>query len=250
MTDELDQLLASLRLKRLREIVARELERAAAEQIAYEDLLVRLFREQWRYRQDRSLHYRIDVAKLPEQWSLDTFPYAQQPGVHAPTIRQLAGLDWIAAGMNLVLVGPAGVGKTGLAIGFLLKALQSGHRGLFIKAQDLFDDMYQSLADRSTRRLLDRLVRIDVLVCDELGYLTLRPEQQNIFFKLMDERYVHHRPTIITTNLDYDDWYGFLGNRPMVDALLDRLRHRCQTLRINGPSLRAPTEPAVPVNGP
>jgi len=240
MTDELDQLLTSIGLKRLREIVTRELERAAAGQIGYEDLLVRLFREQWRYQQDRSLHYRIQVAKLPEQWSLDTFPYQKQPGVHAPTIRQLAALDWIAAGTNLVLVGPTGVGKTGLAIGLLLKALQSGRPGLFIKAQDLFDEMYQSLADRTTRRVLDRLVRVDVLVCDELGYLTLRPEQQNIFFKLMDERYVRHKPTVITTNLDYEEWYGFLGNRAMVDALLDRLRHRCQTLSINGPSLRTP----------
>lgn len=242
MNDELDQLLASLKLRRLREIVARELERATTEQSSYDDLLVRLFREQWREQQDRSLHYRIDAADLPEQWSLETFPYAKQPGVHVPTIRQLAGLDWISSGTNLVLVGPTGVGKTGLAIGLLLKALQNGHRGLFVKAQDLFDDMYQSLADRGTRRLLDKLVCIDVIVCDELGYLTLRPEQQNIFFKLMEERYVRRKPTVITTNLDYDDWHGFLGNRTMVDALLDRLRHRCQTISIVGPSLRTPAQ--------
>lgn len=242
MNDELDQLLASLKLRRLREIVARELERAVAEQSGYDDLLVRLFREQWREQQDRSRHYRIDAAGLPEEWSLDTFPYQKQPGVHVPTIRQLAGLDWISSGTNLVFVGSTGVGKTGLAIGLLLKALENGHRGLFIKAQDLFDDMYQSLADRGTRRLLDKLVRIDVIAVDELGYLNLRPEQQNIFFKLMDERYVRRKPTVITTNLDYDDWYGFLGNRPMVDALLDRLRHHCQTIKITGPSLRAPAE--------
>jgi DNA replication protein DnaC len=77
-----------------------------------------------------------------------------------------------------------------------------------------------------------------------MGYLNLKPEQTNIFFKLMEERY-RRRPTILTTNLDYDDWHGFLGNKKMVDALLDRLRHQCFTITINGPSLRSPS-PSTP----
>ena len=132
-----------------------------------------------------------------------------------------------------------GVGKTGLASALLLKALQNGHRGLFVLAQDLFDEMYASLADRSSRKLIDRLARVDVLVVDEMGYLNLKPEQTNIFFKLMEERY-RRRSTIITTNLEYDEWHNFLGNKALVDALLSRLRHQCHTVRIEGPSLRDP----------
>ena len=71
------------------------------------------------------------------------------------------------------------------------------------------------------------------------GYLTLKPEQSNIFFKLMEERY-HRHSTIITTNLSYDEWGNFLGNPTMVDALLSRVRHYCHTIRIDGPSLRDP----------
>ena len=74
---------------------------------------------------------------------------------------------------------------------------------------------------------------------DELGYLNLKPEQSNIFFKLMEERY-HRHSTIITSNLVYDEWRNFLGNQAMVDALLSRLRHYCHTVHINGPSLRDP----------
>jgi DNA replication protein DnaC len=143
---------------------------------------------------------------------------------------------------NVVFIGPTGVGKTGLATGLLLKAVQNGYRGRFVKAQDLLDEMYASLADRSSRRLVKQLARLDVLLVDELGYLNVRPEQANIFFKLMEERY-RRKATIITTNLDYDEWAGFLGNRAMVEALLSRLRHFCHTIRVDGPSLRQPSDP-------
>jgi len=176
---------------------------------------------------------------LPERWSLDTFPFARQPSVNRKQIRTFAELDFVSKKENIVFVGPTGVGKTGLASGILLKALENGYRCQFVKAQDLFDDMYASLADRSSRQLLKRLARLDVLLIDELGYLNLKPEQSNIFFKLMEERY-RRKPTIVTTNLGYDEWAGFLGNRNMVEAMLSRIRHQCHTVRIDGPSLRDP----------
>ena len=99
--------------------------------------------------------------------------------------------------------------------------------------------MDASLADRSTRPLLKRLARLDVLLIDELGYLNLKPEQSNISFKRMEERYRQHS-TIITTNLVDDEWPNFLGNRPRVEALLSRLRHYCHTVHSQGPSRREP----------
>ena len=74
---------------------------------------------------------------------------------------------------------------------------------------------------------------------DELGYLNVKPEQANIFFKLMEERY-HRHSTIITTNLEYEEWRNFLGNPAMVDALLSRVRHYCHTIHVDGPPLREP----------
>ena len=85
-----------------------------------------------------------------------------------------------------------------------------------------------------------------VTLIDELGYLTLKPEQANAFFRLMDQRY-NRVSTIITTNLDLPDWYELFDKKSLVDALLDRLQHHCITIRIDGPSLRSPepgsTEP-------
>ena len=239
MDDNLEQLLRNLKLHRILAILDRELGRATADQPSYADFLARLLREQYLAQQERSLENRIKSSKLPQRWSIETFPFKDHKGVKAATIRQLAKLDFVTKAENVVFIGETGVGKTGLASGLLLKALENGYRGRFIKAQDLFDEMYASLADRSTRRLVNSLAKIDVLLIDEMGYLNLRPEQSNIFFKLIEERY-GRRPTIITTNLDYEEWYDFLGNKKMVGALLDRIRHRCTTVRITGPSLRRP----------
>jgi DNA replication protein DnaC len=82
-----------------------------------------------------------------------------------------------------------------------------------------------------------------------LGYLTIKPEQANAFFRLMDQRYARVS-TIITTNLDLSDWYGLFDNKPLVDALLDRLQHHCITIRIDGPSLRNPESEATPSEKP
>lgn len=239
MTDEIAQLLKALRLRKIAEILDDELTNADKNELGYQELLVRLLRAQWHRNQETALEWRIERARLPETWTLESFPWKRQPGVSQKQIRGFASLDFVAKAENIVFVGPTGVGKTGIASGLLLKALQNGHRGLFIRAQDLFDEMYASLADRSSRKLVARLAKVDVLVVDEMGYLNLRPEQTNIFFKLMEERY-RRRATIITTNLDYDEWHNFLGNKALVDALLSRLRHQCHTVKIEGPSLRDP----------
>jgi len=239
MTDELDQLLKNLKLGRLRAVYDEQLRAAEKQQLSYSEFVAGLLRTQWHDRQESALEWRIRRANLPERWSLETFPYARQPGVNRKQIRAFAELDFAAKHENLVFVGPTCVGKTGLACGLLLKALQNGLRCQFILAQDLFDEMYASLADRSTRKLVNRLARLDILLIDEFGYVNLKPEQSNIFFKLMEERY-HQHSTIVTTNLVYDEWHNFLGNKSMVDALLSRLRHYCHTVHIDGPSLREP----------
>ena len=238
-SEEIPQLLQNLRLYKMAATLESELAAARKSSPSYTDFLARLLRAEWLDQQERKLQARIKRADFPEIWTLESFPFKNQPGVSRRQIQELAELEFISKATNLVFIGPVGVGKTGLASGLLLKALQNGYRARFIKAQDLFDEMYASLADRASRKLVRRLARIDVLLVDELSYLNLRPEQTNIFFKLMEERY-RRKPTILTTNLDYDQWHHLLGNKDLTEALLSRLRHQCQTIRINGPSLREP----------
>lgn len=239
MNDDLAQMLANLKLDRMAQILDGEVAQARKGNIPYEEFLARLLRDQYHHGQEKALAARIQKARIPEKWSLESFPFKQQPGVNQRAIREFAELDFVPKAENIVFIGPAGVGKTGLATGILLKAIQNGYRGLFIRAHNLMEDLYASLVDHHSRKLLDHIARFHVLVIDELGFLSLKPEQANIFFKLMEERYGKF-PTIITSNLDYPSWDGFLGNKLLTEALLSRLRHRCHTVRIEGPSLREP----------
>ena len=198
-----------------------------------------LLRAEYRQQEERSMSNRLGQAKLPWDWTLDTFPYDRQPAVKKQNIQALASLEFMNRQQNIVLIGSPGTGKTGIAIGLLREAIVNGCRGRFYNAQNLIDELYASLADRTTTKLLNRLARYDLLVIDELSYLSLKLEQSNAFFKLLDQRY-GRKSTIITSNLDYDDWYQLFQRKELVDAMLDRLQHHCITIRINGDTLRTP----------
>jgi len=238
MKRAIDNLLDELKFKGMAAVMDQQI--ALAESgTAVQDIICNLFQEELRYRQERSLINRIRNAKMPWDWTLSSFPFDQQPGVNKNQIMTLAGLDFLERGENIIFHGKTGVGKSGLAVGILRQALISGSRGRFYDVQRLLDDLYASLADRSTTKLLNSLCRYDILLLDELGYLTLNKEQMNAFFKLMKERYEAGKSTLITTNLEPDEWYQLLTPKDMVDALLDRLYHRCVVVKIDGQSLRA-----------
>jgi DNA replication protein DnaC len=249
--ERLHALLHELNFKGMARVLDTELDRAERDGAPAAELVQRLLAEQASFQRERALLSRLAKAHLPWQWTIDTFPFAQQPGVNKAQILALAGLDFVRRAENLVLIGGTGTGKTGIAMGLLRQACVNGWRGRFYNAQTLFDELYASLADRTTTRLLKTLSRTQPLLIDELGYLNLKSEHVNAFFRLMDQRY-RRVSTIITSNLDYPAWYTLFDNKALVDALLDRLQHHCITIRIDGPSLRvsASDSPRTPSPSP
>jgi DNA replication protein DnaC len=241
----LHALLQELNFKGMARVLDAELNRAERQGVSCAEVVQRLLSEQASFQRERSLVNRVAQARLPWQWTIDTFPFERQGGVDKTQILGLADLEFVRRADNLVLIGGPGTGKTGIALGLLRQACINGWRGRFYAAQTLLDELYASLADRSTTKLLTQLARMQPLCIDELGYLNLKTEQANAFFRLMDQRY-GKVSTIITTNLDYPQWYEMFDNKPLVDALLDRLQHHCITIRIEGPSLRS----SAPVSAP
>jgi DNA replication protein DnaC len=238
MKRKISELLEELKFKGMAGIIDQQI-KLAEDGTATQEIISNLLREELRFRQERSLINRIRNAKMPWDWTLNSFPFEQQPGVNKNQVMTLAGLDFLQRGENIIFHGKTGVGKSGLAVGILRQALISGARGRFYDVQRLLDDLYASLADRSTTKLLNALCRYEILLLDELGYLTLNQAQMNAFFKLMKERYEVGKSTIITTNLEPEEWYQLLQPKDMVDALLDRLHHRCTVVKIDGQSLRS-----------
>src|ERR1700756_4554036 len=139
INEELEQLLKNLKLRRILDVYDEQLRAAEKEDVSYTEFLTRLLRAQWHTRQETALEWRIQRANLPERWSLETFPFARQPSVNRKQIRAFAELDFVAKAENIVFIGPTAVGKSGLATGILLKALENGYRCEFVQAQDLFD---------------------------------------------------------------------------------------------------------------
>lgn len=240
MTEDLQQLLQNLKLRTIAARFDEMLAEAEKNGTPVATLVAHLLRAEWHARQEQALEARIKRAHFRENWTLESFPFKEQKAVKERQIRTLAELEFIPKAENVIFIGETGVGKSGLMMSLARKAVQNGYRALFIQAQDLFDEMYASIADRSSRKLLKSLSNVDVLCVDELGYCNINTEKTNIFFKLMEERH-RRRPTLITTNLPYAAWQDCLGNPSLTKALLSRLRERCHTITIDGPCIRPQT---------
>ncbi len=241
MMSSIRQLLSTLKLRGMEENIDLLLAESEKQGLSTTETLLNMLQEEFRYQQERSMQSRIKKAKIPNDWSLKTFPFDQQPGVNKLQIQNISDLSFIERHENIVFIGKPGTGKTGIASGLLRQGLINGYRGLFYDAQKLLEDLYSSLADKTTTKFITKLSSISILLIDELGYLTLTHEQCNAFFKLMSMRYSNKKTTLITTNLEYPKWYDLFQSKSLVDAMLDRLKHHCITIHIEGPTLRDPS---------
>ena len=223
MDEPLQDILKSLRLGGLLAHWDEWLAKARQGHFSHERLLKYVLEAECAAKSDNARRLRRKRARIPEPLEIETFPFARQPKLDRKRIVSLYdAFDYMTQKRNIVWLGPTGCGKTGLATGFLLQALDRGYRGYFITFPELLAELYAALADRSEPKVLRKYARYDCLVIDEIGYVEVEPAQVGLFFTLMQKRH-KTKTTLITSNLGFSDWGALLKNNQLTGALLSRL---------------------------
>lgn len=229
-------------LKRLRlptmktefEPLARE---AAEANGTYQDYLLRLTELEVAARASNALTSRIKQASFPVLKDLDSYDFSASPSVNKQKVLELGRCEWISRRANVCLLGQPGTGKTHLAVALGLSACRVGLRTKFFTAATLVNQLEEAQQQFVLDRMLKRLDKLDLLIVDELGYLSFSRSGAELLFQVFADRY-ERRSLLLTSNLAFSDWGQIFQGERMTAALLDRLTHHCEIFEMNGESFR------------
>ena len=242
MTAETIPLLLRANLKQLKlptmlaehEKLARE---AAGRDEPYEAYLLRLAEAEVTARAANALAARIRAAGFPVVKDFDTFDFTATPSLPKQKVLELARGEWVEQRFNCCLIGNAGTGKTHLATALGLAVCRLGRRVRFVTAAGLATQLEGAQQQHRLERLLAQLDWVDLLVVDELGYLSFTRAGAELLFQVFADRYERHS-LLVTSNLAFSEWGTVFQGERMTAALLDRLTHRCHIFEMNGESYR------------
>jgi DNA replication protein DnaC len=235
------QLTETLKKLKLTTIVAnfQEIARRSQEKNqTYEQFLWELVQWEAKARHENRVNLLLKQAKAPIQKTLSSFNFTARQGITQGDIEELAKGDWVRKGHNTVLFGGFGVGKTHLALGILRALCQEGFHCYFSSVAQLMNMLVEEKRNLGLSKLERKLDKFDLIVCDELGYVSASPEGAELFFQLIAQRY-ERKSLLITTNLAFSQWDNVFQKTLMTQAALDRVLHHCKTFNINGHSQRA-----------
>jgi DNA replication protein DnaC len=221
--------------------MSREFERLARDAAAtnqnYHEFLLRLTESELATRAAAAVSRRIKDAKFPVLKDFDTYDFSVLPQLSKPKVLELARCEWIEHKYNCCLVGSHGTGKTHISIALGQAACRRGLRVRFFTAAGLVTELEKAQKQYTLDRFLGQLERVHLLICDELGYVSMSRGGIELLFRVFADRY-ERGSLLLTTNLPFSEWNQIFQGERMTAALLDRLTHRCHIFEMNGESYR------------
>ena len=228
--------LRRLKLARVRRIAPEVCQAAKTQRWSPEELLRTLVEAEVAARDESNHRSRLKQAAFPVSKTLDEFK-VQLSSVPQATFDYLASLEWIRAHENLCLVGPAGTGKSHMLIGLGHTALAAGLRVRYFTAADLVETLYRGLADNSVGRVIDSLLRSDLVICDELGFAPLDGNGSQLLFRFVAAAY-ERRSLGLASHWPFNEWGRFMPDHATTVSMLDRLLHHAVVVVTEGESFR------------
>ncbi|OWK41008.1 Mobile element protein [Fimbriiglobus ruber] len=216
------------------EKLARE---AASRDESYDAYLLKLTELEVATRTANAVAARIRSAGFPMVKEFDTFDFTAMPSLPKQKALELARGEWVDQRTNVCLIGGSGTGKTHVAVAWGLSLCRLGKKVRFVTAASLVTELEEAQQQHRLDRMLSALDRLDLLIVDELGYLSFSRGGAELLFQVFADRY-ERRSLLITSNLPFSEWGSVFQGERMTAALLDRLTHRCEIFEMNGESYR------------
>jgi len=234
---QLNRLLERMKMDYLAAQLDAICEQAAKKDLGYREFLTDALDSEWKGRHRKGVESRLKMARFPWIKTLDQFDFSFQLSIDKKVIRELSTLAFVDRAENVIILGPPGVGKTHLAIALGVKAVEAGHKVLFLTLESMITRLTRARMENRSDRQLQQFVYPKVLIIDEMGYLPMNREEAGMLFRLLNRRY-EKVSLIITSNKSFVDWGELFNDQILATAILDRLLHHCTTINIKGESYR------------
>lgn len=229
--------LQQLRLTGMYQALREQLTLPSIDELSFEERLGLLADRELTTREDRRLQTRLRQARLKQNACLEDLDTYTPRGLDKALIAQLANGQWIREGLNLLILGPTGVGKTWIACALAQQACRQGYTTRYLRAPRLFEELHLAHADGRFPKLMAGYAKTDLIVLDDWGLTALDATARRDLLELLDDRH-GQRSTLVTSQLPLEHWHELIGDPTLADAILDRLVHNAYRITLKGESMR------------